>query len=91
MALARALQTELKRVGCDPGNVDGVWGDKAKRVLGLSLRASAKWRCQMQRQLWKHYRPCSARRAEFVGHGVVLMRLRRAVGALACADTREGE
>ena len=28
--LARALQTELKRVGSDPGSIDGVWGDKAK-------------------------------------------------------------
>jgi hypothetical protein len=32
-ALARALQTELKRVGCDPGPVDGEWGQKAKDAL----------------------------------------------------------
>ena len=32
--LARALQTELKRVGCDPGAVDGRWGSKAKEALG---------------------------------------------------------
>jgi hypothetical protein len=32
--LVHALQTELKRVGCDPGEVDGVWGDKAKAALG---------------------------------------------------------
>jgi hypothetical protein len=31
--LARALQTELKRVGCDPGSVDGVWGERAKAAL----------------------------------------------------------
>src|SRR5262249_14235744 len=31
---ARALQTELKRVGCDPGAVDGRWGEKAKAALG---------------------------------------------------------
>src|SRR5262245_11657780 len=28
LALARALQAELKRVGCDPGPVDGQWGAK---------------------------------------------------------------
>ncbi|HXE69685.1 MAG TPA: caspase family protein [Hyphomicrobiaceae bacterium] len=32
-ALARALQTELKRVGCDPGPVDGNWGRKAEEAL----------------------------------------------------------
>jgi len=31
--LARALQTELRRVGCDPGGVDGNWGGKAKAAL----------------------------------------------------------
>jgi uncharacterized caspase-like protein len=31
--LARALQTELKRVGCDPGKIDGKWGGKAKEAL----------------------------------------------------------
>ena len=40
MALARALQTELRRVGCDPGNVDGVWSDKAKRALAEFARLS---------------------------------------------------
>jgi uncharacterized caspase-like protein len=33
VSLARALQTELKRVGCDPGELDGVWGAKAKNAL----------------------------------------------------------
>jgi hypothetical protein len=32
-ALARALQTELKRVGCDPGNVNGTWGRQAEEAL----------------------------------------------------------
>lgn len=32
-ALTRALQKELKRVGCDPGGVDGVWGEKGKEAL----------------------------------------------------------
>ena len=32
-ALPRALQAELKRVGCDPGQVDGQWGGKAKEAL----------------------------------------------------------
>ena len=32
-ALTRDLQTELKRVGCDPGAVDGVWSPKSKQSL----------------------------------------------------------
>ena len=36
--LARALQTELKRVGCDPGSVDGKWGGKAKEALAEFVR-----------------------------------------------------
>jgi hypothetical protein len=31
--LARTLQTELRRVGCDPGSVDGQWGPKAQAAL----------------------------------------------------------
>lgn len=31
--LARQLQTELKRVGCDPGGIDGDWGEKSHRAL----------------------------------------------------------
>ena len=31
--LATALQKELKRVGCDPGAVNGTWGPKAKQAL----------------------------------------------------------
>jgi hypothetical protein len=38
--LVRALQTELKRVGCDPGEVDGVWGDQAKVALGEFARVA---------------------------------------------------
>jgi Caspase domain len=37
-ALARALQTELKRVGCDPGAIDGQWGHKAEEALGEFAR-----------------------------------------------------
>jgi hypothetical protein len=33
--VAHQLQTELKRVGCDPGTVDGDWGAKARRALDL--------------------------------------------------------
>ena len=33
VTLARKLQLELKRVGCDPGVADGKWGEKAKRAL----------------------------------------------------------
>jgi hypothetical protein len=36
--LTRSLQTELKRVGCDPGDVDGVWGSQAKEALGNFAR-----------------------------------------------------
>jgi hypothetical protein len=36
----RALKIELKRVGCDPGEVDGVWGDKAKAALGEFARVT---------------------------------------------------
>jgi hypothetical protein len=28
-----AVQTELKRVGCDPGEVDGVWGGRSREAL----------------------------------------------------------
>jgi hypothetical protein len=31
--LALAVQTELKRVGCDPGDVDGVWGGRSRDAL----------------------------------------------------------
>ena len=31
--LVRSLQTELRRVGCDPGSVDGTWGGRAKAAL----------------------------------------------------------
>ena len=32
-ALARDLQTELKRVGCDPGAADGTWSSKSAQAL----------------------------------------------------------
>jgi hypothetical protein len=38
--LARALQTELKRVGCDPGAVDGRWGPEAREALGDFARSA---------------------------------------------------
>jgi len=38
--LVRALQIALKRVGCDPGEVDGVWGDKAKAAFGEFARVA---------------------------------------------------
>jgi uncharacterized caspase-like protein len=38
LALARSLQTELKRVGCDPGAVDGVWGAGAREALTEFMR-----------------------------------------------------
>src|SRR5262245_14267402 len=31
--LALAVQTELKRVGCDPGDIDGVWGGRSREAL----------------------------------------------------------
>jgi hypothetical protein len=31
--LVLAVQTELKRVGCDPGDVDGVWGGQSREAL----------------------------------------------------------
>ena len=31
--LIRAVQVELKRIGCDPGTVDGHWGEKGKLAL----------------------------------------------------------
>jgi uncharacterized caspase-like protein len=40
--LARALQAELKRVGCDPGELDGVWGEKAKNAMAEFARLTKK-------------------------------------------------
>jgi hypothetical protein len=31
--IARELQSELKRVGCDPGNIDGDWNAASRRAL----------------------------------------------------------
>jgi hypothetical protein len=36
--LARLLQTELKRVGCDPGGIDGQWGGKGAAALDRFAR-----------------------------------------------------
>jgi hypothetical protein len=38
--LARALQSELKRVGCDPGSLDGNWGGKSRQALDRFARLS---------------------------------------------------
>jgi hypothetical protein len=38
--LARALQSELKRVGCDPGSLDGTWGVKSRQALERFARLS---------------------------------------------------
>jgi hypothetical protein len=38
--LARQLQAELKRVGCDPGAVDGDWGAKSREALGVFNRSA---------------------------------------------------
>jgi hypothetical protein len=36
--LARLIQLELQRVGCAPGDIDGVWGDRAKAALARFAR-----------------------------------------------------
>jgi caspase domain-containing protein/putative peptidoglycan binding protein len=36
--LARQLQVELQRAGCNPGIIDGEWGDQAKAALGSFAR-----------------------------------------------------
>jgi hypothetical protein len=33
LIIARELQAELKRVGCDPGNIDGDWNAASRRAL----------------------------------------------------------
>jgi Caspase domain/Putative peptidoglycan binding domain len=38
--LARALQTELKRVGCEPGSLNGNWGAKSRQALEKFQRLS---------------------------------------------------
>jgi hypothetical protein len=37
-AITRNLQSELRRVGCDPGTVDGAWSEKSREALGLFNR-----------------------------------------------------
>jgi uncharacterized caspase-like protein len=39
--IARLLQAHLKRVGCDPGNADGIWDESSKRALA-SFNQNAK-------------------------------------------------
>jgi hypothetical protein len=36
--LVEAIQRELKRVGCDPGEIDGMGGDDSKSALALFSR-----------------------------------------------------
>jgi Caspase domain len=36
--LAKEMQRELERVGCDPGNIDGKWGEKGKAALGRFIK-----------------------------------------------------
>lgn len=36
--LIELIQTELKRVGCDPGTIDGQWGRKGKSALAAYAR-----------------------------------------------------
>jgi peptidoglycan hydrolase-like protein with peptidoglycan-binding domain len=38
--LARSIQAELKRVGCDPGSIDGHWGPNAMNALRAFNRAA---------------------------------------------------
>jgi hypothetical protein len=68
--LARALQTELKRVGCDPGAVDGKWGEKAKgalaefaRIAKLTLQSDAPSSEALQAVLGQKGRVCPVEHA----------------------------
>jgi hypothetical protein len=43
LIIARELQAELKRVGCDPGNIDGDWNAASRRALEIfNKRAGTK-------------------------------------------------
>jgi hypothetical protein len=35
LIIARELQAELKRVGCDPGNIDGDWNAASRQALEI--------------------------------------------------------
>lgn len=37
VALARSIQSELRRVGCYLGEVDGIWGGGSKRAMGMFM------------------------------------------------------
>ena len=44
LEVARLLQTELKRVGCDPGSTRGEWNDQSRRAMeGFNRHAGAKF------------------------------------------------
>jgi uncharacterized caspase-like protein len=38
--LTRKIQVELSRVGCDPGNADGMWGQRSREALRRFIRHS---------------------------------------------------
>jgi hypothetical protein len=38
--LAQSLQQQLKRVGCDPGDIDGKWDEQSKRALAEFARVT---------------------------------------------------
>jgi hypothetical protein len=40
MEIARVLQVELKRVGCDPVSIDGTWGASSEHALAMFNRAA---------------------------------------------------
>ena len=40
--LTKSLQAELDRLGCDPGAVDGVWGNKSRKAIQLFNRSSGR-------------------------------------------------
>lgn len=39
-SLVSQIQTELNRLGCDAGTVDGIWGTKSKTALSQFIKAS---------------------------------------------------
>jgi uncharacterized caspase-like protein len=66
-ALTRALQRELKRVGCYPGEADGTWAPKTKealaqfaRLVKLELATDAPSAAALQAVIDKHAPVCVA-------------------------------
>ena len=49
--IARLLQAHLKRVGCNPGNVDGSWDNASKAALELFNR-NAQTKLSVQLAVW---------------------------------------